>query len=102
MWSKLDYGSTALSVFYGALISGDSLSPNIYTLFSGFDDDGEVIQNYWNNGYTNLDIPGMKKVGYFNIQGLIQPSQKIKVSYSLDSGAYIDVFEIDGASNYVN
>jgi hypothetical protein len=102
LWNRLDYFVNFLAVYNGSLIAGDSLSPNLYTLFSGFDDDGDIIPNNWNNAYTDFEIPGMKKVGYFNIQGLIQPSQKVKVSYSLDSGVYIDVFTIDGTASYVS
>jgi hypothetical protein len=102
VWNKLDYYINVLGEYYGSLIAGDSLSPNIDVLFSGFDDNGQVIQNYWNNAYTDFDIKGMKKCNYFNVQGLIQPSQKIKVSYALDNGQYVECFIIDGSGNYVN
>lgn len=102
VWNKLDYFINCLAEYSGALIAGDSISPNLEVLFSGFDDDGETISNYWNSSYTDFDISGMKKVGYFNLQGLIQPDQKLKVSYSLDNGLYTDLFTIDGNANYVN
>ena len=102
IWNKLDYTITCLAQYLGGILAGDSLSPNIYQLFNGFDDDGEIITNFWNNAYTDLDLEGLKKVGYFNVQGLIQSSQKTKVSYSLDNGPYVECFTIDGNGSYVN
>ena len=102
VWNKLDYFVNVFGEYQGALLAGDSISPNLEVLFSGFDDDGETINNYWNNAYTDFGISGMKKVNYFNIQGLIQPDQKLKVSYSLDNGLYTDLFTIDGNASYVN
>lgn len=100
-WDKLDYAFTCLAEYGGALIGGDSLSPNVYTLFSGFDDDGEIIPNYRNSSATNFGLEGLKKVGYLNVQGLIQPSQRVKVSISLDGAPYVEMYTIDGSATYV-
>lgn len=102
IWNLLDYTISALAQYTNGLLSGDSLSPNLFQLFSGFDDEGNIIDNHWNNAYTDLELDGLKKVGYFNIQGLIQSGQKVKVSYSLDDAPYVDVFTIDGDGAYVN
>lgn len=102
IWNKLDYTVNVLAEYTGGLLAGDSLSSNVFTLFSGFDDEGELIPNFWNNAFTNLNLDGLKKVGYFNIQGLIQNSQQVKVSYSLDNGPYTEIFTIDGQGSYVN
>lgn len=108
VWNKLDYTVNVLAEYTGGILAGDSLSSNVYTLFSGFDDDGELIENFWNNAFTNLGLDGLKKVGYFNLQGLIQNSQKVKVSYSLDNGPYVLASSpqfsgiIDGQGSYVN
>ena len=102
IWDKLDYTINVMDIYQGTLISGDSLSPNLNTLFSGFDDNGGPIQNHRNSSYTDLNIPGMKKVGYFNLQGLIQPSQQIQISYSLDNGPYVTAYTISGSGSYVS
>ena len=49
VWNKLDYFVNIFAEYAGALIAGDSISPNLEVLFSGFDDDR---QGNW------LDLPG--------------------------------------------
>lgn len=102
IWNKLDYEFTCLDEFNGTLISGDSLSPNIFTLFSGFDDDGQVINNYYNNSFLNLDIEGLKTVGYIHVEGLIQNPQSVQVNIALDGGNYVTEYNIVGNAPYVN
>ena len=108
-WNQLDYSVTSLAEFQGALISGDSLSPNAFTLFSGTDDDQNIIENYWQSSLTNLGLQGQKKVRYFYIQGLIQRPQSIQVSYSVDGGNFVPASStnlpggiIYGTGSYVN
>lgn len=101
-WNQLDYEITSLAEFLGALISGDSLSPNIFTLFSGTDDDGSVIANHWKSGSSDLGFNGIKKCNFLNIEGLIQKSQNIDVMISLDGANYVKYFTISGNGNYVN
>lgn len=101
-WDKLDYYINCAEIFQGTFVAGDSLSPNIFTLFSGFDDDGAVIANYRKMGYTDLEIQGLKKVNYLNLQGLIQPGQKLEVYISLDNGEYQLVYTILGNGPYVS
>lgn len=60
-WDKLDYSVSALGIYNGSLLSGDSLSNNLMTLFSGFDDDGSVIPNQWTSGDSNNDVQGLKE-----------------------------------------
>ena len=90
-----------MGTFNGTLISGDSLSPNLFTLFSGFDDDEQIINNYRKSSYVDLDLPGEKKVRYVQVQGLIQPNQKLQFSLSLDEGAYVPYYTILGNGPYV-
>lgn len=101
-WNLLDYSVTSLAEYLGALISGDSLSPNIEVLFSGLDDDGDIIPNHWNMAYTDFGFNGLKKVRYLTVEGLIQRDQQIQIGVSLDEGSYITVFTIDGNGPYVN
>lgn len=102
LWNQLDYDFTCLGNYLGTLVSGDSLSPNAYTLFSGFDDDGSVIANYWNTSYSDLEMEGIKKCGYLKIRGLIQPTQRVDVNLSLDFGNYVNMYTIVGNAGYVN
>lgn len=89
MWNQLDYSVTSLAEFQGALLSGDSLSPNAFTLFSGTDDDGSIIPNFWDSSLIDLGLQGQKKVRYFYVQGLIQRPQSIQLSYALNGGNFV-------------
>lgn len=102
MWNELDYSVTSLAEFQGALLSGDSLSPNAFTLFSGTDDDGSIIPNFWDSSLIDLGLQGQKKVRYFYVQGLIQRPQSIKVSYALNNGSFVTAYVIVGTGSYVN
>jgi hypothetical protein len=101
-WDLTDYPATRLAEYMGTLLSGDPFSNNLYTLFSGFDDIGELISNYWTSGYTNHGFMGQKRTRNMVIDGLIQSSQQVQVSVSYDGGAFVNVFTIDGAGSYVD
>ena len=101
-WDLMESPASALAELDGTLIAGDSLTPNVFTLFSGFDDDGEPIANYWTSGQTDLSIMGLKRFTRFAIEGLIQSSQRFKISMSFDGGDFVDVAYVDGAGSYVD
>lgn len=100
-WDLVDYAVSCLDEFNGMLISGDSLSNNIYTLFSGTDDDQALINNHWTSKQF-LIAEGLKKLNRFVIKGLIQSNQKIDISFSYDSGTFIKTFTVNGNGAYVN
>lgn len=101
-WNMLDYSITCLSSFQGALLSGDSLSPNPFILFSGTDDDGSIIENFWDSSLTDLGLQGQKKVRYFYVQGLIQRPQAFNVNYGINGGQMTKAYTILGTGSYVN
>lgn len=102
LWDLLNYPISCLDEYLGMLLSGDSLSNNIFTLFSGFDDDGSLINNYWKSKQYNLGIQGLKTTGRFVVRGLIQQTQSIDVLASFDNGNFIKLFTIAGNGAYVN
>lgn len=109
IWNQLDYTVTSLADFQGALLSGDSLSPNAFVLFSGTDDDANIIENFWDSSLIDLGIQGQKKVRYFYIQGLIQRPQAIKLSYGINGGGLVPAATTNlpggiilGTGSYVN
>lgn len=111
-WDLLDYYASCLGEYSGTLIAGDSISNNIFTLFSGFDELGDVIRNYWKS--SNLDIaviphrrllrpiPSLKTFRRMTIDGLIQKDQSVEVSLSYDNGAFTKIFTIEGTGSYVD
>lgn len=101
-WDKLDYRATDLTICNGALLAGDPLSNNVFTLFSGFDDDDAAIDNHWQDGQLNLGTDHLKRANFMRVTGLIQKDQKIQVSLVLDDGEPVKVFLIEGDGTYVD
>lgn len=101
-WNLLDYPVSCLAEYLGALIGGDSLGPDADILFSGLDDDGSTIYNYWKSAYTNFGFAGQKKVNWLEVEGLIQRDQNIQIWLSLDNGPYTLAFTISGQGAYVS
>lgn len=101
-WDFVDYYASKLAVYNGILHVGDSLSNNVYEIFSGLDDDGSVIGNYCEIVDTDLEIDGLKKVKRLVVQGEIGPDQEIEVFISYDNGAYVSVGTILGTGTYVD
>lgn len=96
-WDILDYAITCMDTYEGALVAGDALSDNFMELFSGVDDLGSPIFNYWEGKMDDLDIDGLKKSKRVKIIGDIGPDQKMKVSVSLDNGPFVEIRTADDA-----
>lgn len=102
VWDLTDYYASVLAEYNGTLIAGDPVTNNVYTLFSGFDADGDVISNYWTSSDLNLGTNNLKNCRRMVIDGLIQPDQSIKVSLSYDGITFTDVYTILGTGAYVD
>jgi hypothetical protein len=87
----LDYYVSCFEVYNGTLIAGDSVSDNVYTLLSGYDDDDSTIANYWESSLDNLDYDGQKRVVEITMDGEIGPEQAIKVLMAPDRGSFVEV-----------
>lgn len=90
-WDKLDYYISALAVYNGALIAGDSISDNVYELFSGFDDNGSTITNSWEGNLTDHDIKILKKTRKLWIQGEISRNQSLTFYLQTDKGSFVEI-----------
>ena len=101
-WDLVDFYISHLAEYSGTLIGGDSISNNVYTLFSGYDDDGDVIPNYWTSGDMNLGTDRLKTCRKLSIQGLIQTAQSFKVYLSYDGGAFTEIYTVSGSGSYVD
>lgn len=98
-----DYFASCFIVYNGDLLAGDSVSNNVYVLFSGFDDDDSLIStNFYETELSDLAIQELKKCKKLVIQGLISPSQSFDVSASVDNGTFVPVGSIDGLGAYVD
>jgi len=101
-WDRLDYLISVADIYNGALTVGDTISDNVFTLFSGLDDDGSEIPNFWTSGEIDLDVDGLKKTRKMEVEGLIGADQNIVVSISTDEGAFVSKFTIEGGGDYVD
>lgn len=94
IWKSFDlipYYASTLEILNGILVGGDSLSNNVYELFSGEDDDDSTIENYWEGAAEDLGIPGMKKSNKTVLEGDIGPNQGIRAYAAVDKGAYVEI-----------
>lgn len=97
-----------LAIYNGSLIGGESISNNIFALFSGFDEEDFGYDAEWISNNDNLNINGLKKVKRLKVEGYIGKNQKIFVYVSYDDDAFQLLIDnehpdgaIDGQSNYV-
>lgn len=97
-----DYYASCFAVYNGMLIAGDSATGNVNTLFSGFDDDGTVISNYWDGALNNFGMERLKKQRKIVVQGEIGKEQEILVSVSIDRSDFTEVGSIRGDGTYVD
>ncbi len=97
-----DMRANCFANYYGALIGGDSIAPNPLILFSGFDDLGYNINNYWKSAPSFLGAIGIKSFNRFVIKGLIQPSQNLGIYLSFDGGLPVKWGNVDGDGDFVN
>lgn len=111
-WDVLDYAVNCFEIYNGALYAGDSLSSNVMELFSGISDDEANIANYWEGKLDEQDIAELKKSKKLRLRGTIAQNQKLKVSLSIDNGAFVEVgstdvgdvhtYAIEGTADYVD
>lgn len=98
----LDYYASCLAIGNGTMIAGESISYNIVTLFSGFDDSDSSINNYWIGNISDLGVPNLKKTKKLILEGNIQANQGLDVSISNDRGGWSLVGTISGSADYVD
>lgn len=95
----LDYYVACFAIYNGALVAGDSVTDNVYTLFSGVDDDNSEITNYWDSSLDNFGYNGLKRTHELIVDGEIGPEQAIKVEMSVDRGPFVEVRSADDVTN---
>lgn len=102
LWTRHDYYVSGFAVYNGALIAGDSVSNNVYELFSGFDDNGSTIANLWEGNLTKLQIEELKKMKHFWVQGEISRDQSLDIYLSFDRGPFVLVGTQNGTDSNVD
>lgn len=98
----MDYCVSLFDEYEDGLIAGDSLSNNVFNVFTGFSANGSVIQNYWEGKLSKLEIEELKKFKRLTIHGQIGKNQSVKVSLAYDGANFVEVGTIDGDGSYVS
>ena len=98
-----DYYVSCFAIKNGLVYAGDSVSNNVYELFSGFDDDDSLdSSNFWETELSDLQVDELKKVKKLRLQGLIGVDQGYDVYASIDNGAFTKRGSISVNGSYVD
>lgn len=108
-----NYHARTLPSCDGLLYMGSSIVQSVYQLFSGFDDDGYPIQNYW-IGKGEIYAPpsksassaasgqSLKKLRRIRLKGGIALNQSYQVYLSYDDAGFQLVGTVLGTGSYVD
>lgn len=96
------YGGSAFAKDGGFLYMGDPVSQTSYELFTGFDDMGITLPNYWISAGDRYGTDILKKTKRYRFKGAIAPDQSVSVYLSFDSDNYVLVGTILGSGEYVD
>lgn len=96
------YGVRTFAKANGYLYGGDPVSKSTYELFTGFDDNGLVIENHWISAGDTFGDDVLKKTKRYRFKGIIDPAQSIQVYVSTDNGDYQLIGTIVGSGDYVD
>lgn len=101
-WDITDFRGSVVDEYNGGLVSGDSGSDNVFTLFSGFTDEEAKIENRWVSGDDDMNTGGVKQVNRFLVEGQIARDQELEVWLSFDGGDFVLAKTLTGKGSYVD
>lgn len=96
------YRADTLDSKEGILYAGDSLSENTYRIFNGFDDNGNVVENYWKSDANRFKTDKLKRYKWQKLKGFISKDQSYEVYASYDNGAFQLIGTVKGNESYVD
>lgn len=96
------YGASTLVTDGDFLYMGSPLTLSVYKLYNGFDDDGTIINNFWEGKDEIFKVENLKKTKYFRIKGAIQQSQSVAIYVDYDSNGYQLIGTVLGTGSYVD
>lgn len=99
---ETSYGVRTMTKNAGYVYGGDSVSNTTYELFTGFDDMGLPVENYWISPGALHDTTRLKKIKKLQLRGKISPDQALEVYISNDNAPYVLVGTILGSGDYVD
>lgn len=98
----LDYMANCSTIYEGQVIAGDPISNNAFKLFDGFDEDGGIINSYWQGNEDDHGIEGLKQTKKLWVEGYIGVNQQADVYVQLDANVAVKVGTISGSGTYVD
>lgn len=101
-WDKLEVPASCIVTYNGMLIAGDFTTNNCYQLFSGFDDEGYIIDNFMTFSQWNLGVPGQKKSHRFEADIFIGPAQTLQFLAAYDNFPPVEIFRMNGSDSGVD
>lgn len=96
------YNAASLAKDAGTLYAGSSFTMTVYKLFNGWDDNGQIVSNYWISKAEKYNSERLKKFRRERVQGQISQGQVIEVYASYDDAAFSLVGTIRGDGTYVD
>lgn len=102
LWDRLNYNASCFNTYNGALVAGDSISYNVYELFSGFDANGDAIINNWDSNLSTLEIEELKKTKRYWVEGEMSRDQQLEIYLSFDNGPFVLVGTQNGTDDNVD
>lgn len=102
LWSKVDALFNNVVIHNGLLYGGSSVDRDVFQMFSGFDDNEDVIVGLWESNDWILEEEERKKCKNFVVEGDMATEQTLIVEVSYDGGDWVSVGSIDGTSKYVD
>lgn len=98
-----NYFVSCFAIYNGRLMAGDSVTNNVYNLFSGWDDDdSNIVDNAWETELSDHAMEELKKTKKIVLQGQISVEQGYDVYANTDNNGYVLVGSISGQGNYVD
>lgn len=97
----LDDSYNFFAIMDNKLYAGDSLSPNVYEIMSGWDNDGGLVDGYWEGKNDNLDYDQLKKEKRFIVSGYMTKDQEFEVYADYDGDGYELLGSLKGTDSEV-
>lgn len=96
------YGASTFAKDGSNLYMGSPLTQSVYQLFTGVDDDGGTIANFWIGRDEMYSNESLKKFRRLRLKGLIDPAQYYSVYISYDGDDFSLVGTVRGDGTYVD
>lgn len=96
------FHANCFAVDSDTFFAGDSLSGNVYTIFSGFDDDDQPIEAYFITHKDTLGTEALKRIRKKRIRGVLSADQGFELYASYDDAAFELVGTVESTGNYVD